>query len=258
MEDYGFIITRHVISEKTNKYWNQSVKLIRSIYPLKKIIIIDDNSDQDFVKSDHNYKNTTIIKSQYPKRGELLPFIYFLKNKWFNNAVIIHDSVFIHKKINFGRIKMPVLPIWHFPDHDDNPDNTNRILKGLKNNTKLLEMLNVGGDFIMSFSGNKTNKWYGVFGCQCFINHDFLVKIQKKYNIENLLNYVSCRTDRCSLERIFALIFHEENPMLKNVRSLFGGIQTYLRWGYNYDEYHNDLFVKKRVPKGWIKVWTGR
>ena len=258
MEDYGFIITRHVISEKTNKYWNQSVKLIRSIYPLKKIIIIDDNSDQDFVKSDHNYKNTTIIKSQYPKRGELLPFIYFLKNKWFNNAVIIHDSVFIHKKINFGRIKMPVLPIWHFPDHDDNPDNTNRILKGLKNNTKLLEMLNVGGDFIMSFSGNKTNKWYGVFGCQCFINHDFLVKIQKKYNIENLLNYVSCRTDRCSLERIFALIFHEENPMLKNVRSLFGGIQTYLRWGYNYDEYHNDLFVKKRVPKGRIKVWTGR
>ena len=258
MEDYGFIITRHVISEKTNKYWNQSVKLIRSIYPLKKIIIIDDNSDQEFLKSDHNYKNTTIIKSQYPKRGELLPFIYFLKNKWFNNAVIIHDSVFIHKKINFGRIKMPVLPIWHFPDHDDSPDNTNRILKGLKNNTKLLEMLKVGGDFIMSFSGNKTNKWYGVFGCQCFINHDFLVKIQKKYNIENLLNYVSCRRDRCSLERIFALIFHEENPMLKNVRSLFGGIQTYLRWGYNYDEYHNDLFVKKRIPKEWIKVWTGR
>jgi hypothetical protein len=41
MEDYGFIITRHVISEKTNKYWNQTVKLIRSIYPLKKIIVID-------------------------------------------------------------------------------------------------------------------------------------------------------------------------------------------------------------------------
>ena len=42
METYGFIITRHVNSEKTNKYWNKCVKCIRTFYPLKKIIIIDD------------------------------------------------------------------------------------------------------------------------------------------------------------------------------------------------------------------------
>ena len=40
MDNYGFIIIRHVNSVKTNKYWNQSVKLIRTIYPNKKIIII--------------------------------------------------------------------------------------------------------------------------------------------------------------------------------------------------------------------------
>ena len=40
METYGFIITRHVNSEKTNKYWNKCVKCIRTFYPLKKIIII--------------------------------------------------------------------------------------------------------------------------------------------------------------------------------------------------------------------------
>ena len=48
---YGFIITRYVNSEKTNRYWNQSVKLIRTYYPYRQIVIIDDNSNYDFVKS---------------------------------------------------------------------------------------------------------------------------------------------------------------------------------------------------------------
>jgi hypothetical protein len=72
---FGFIITRHVNSEQTNKYWNQAVKLIRRLYPLRQIVIIDDNSDPDFVKADFDYKNLTIIQSEHHKRGELLPFI---------------------------------------------------------------------------------------------------------------------------------------------------------------------------------------
>ena len=85
MNTYGFIITRHVNSENTNKYWNQNVKLIRTFYPLRQIVIIDDNSTQEFVKADHQYKNLTIIQSEYPGRGELLPYIYYLKYKWFSD-----------------------------------------------------------------------------------------------------------------------------------------------------------------------------
>ena len=73
MSNYGFILTRHVNSEQTNKYWNQCVKLIRTFYPLRKIVIIDDNSNQEFLKAEHNYKNLTIIQSEYLGRGELLP-----------------------------------------------------------------------------------------------------------------------------------------------------------------------------------------
>jgi hypothetical protein len=40
MDTYGFIITRHVNSEKTNKYWNNCVMCIRMFYPYKKIVII--------------------------------------------------------------------------------------------------------------------------------------------------------------------------------------------------------------------------
>lgn len=255
MDDYGFIITRHVNSEKTNKYWNQNVKLIRRFYPNKKIIIIDDNSNQSLIKAHFNYKNLTIVNSEYPKRGELLPYIYFLKNKWFKRAVIIHDSVFIHKKVNFSKINVPVLPLWHFPDFDDNPRNTNRILHNLKNKGTLIRTLNGNGN--LNVLGMSKKNWYGCFGCQSVINHDFLVNIQNKYNITNLLRCVNCRKDRCSLERVFGIIFDTEFPLLKQIHSLFGNIQSYQRWGYNFDNYYRD-FLKKRVPKPWVKTWTGR
>ena len=121
--DYGFIITRHVNSEQTNKYWNQCVKLIRSFYPMKQIIIIDDNSNQNFINSEYNYKDITVIQSEYPGRGELLPYVYFLKYKWFSSAVIIHDSLFIHKRIPFEKMKVPVLPLWHHAYDKENIDN---------------------------------------------------------------------------------------------------------------------------------------
>ena len=78
MDTYGFIITRHVNSEITNKYWNHCIKCIRTFYPYRKIVIIDDNSNQDFLISFHNYENIEIINSEFPGRGELLPYYYFI------------------------------------------------------------------------------------------------------------------------------------------------------------------------------------
>lgn len=253
MDNYGFIILRHVNSEITNRYWNQNVKLIRSFYPEKKIIIIDDNSNKNFLKGDYNYKNVTTIQSEYPKRGELLPFIYFLKYGWFKNAIIIHDSVFIHRRINFSKFNMPVLPLWHFVGFDDNPTVTPYILKTLKNNSKLLDMLIKKNTNVL---GLKNEKWNGVFGCQCYINFDFLTNIENKYNITKLISYINCRRDRCCLERIFGLIFTNEYPLLNLTNSLFGTIQDKY-WGYKYSQYIKD-FQNKKVKKPWVKVWTGR
>ena len=43
MTDFGFIITRHVNSFHTNKYWNHCIKLLRMYYPLK-------NEIQDYMR----------------------------------------------------------------------------------------------------------------------------------------------------------------------------------------------------------------
>ena len=134
---FGFIITRHVNSKKTNNYWNQCIKLIRMYYPFRKIIVIDDNSNQFFISADFQYKNVSFIQSEYPGRGELLPYIYYLKYRWFDNAIIMHDSVFIHKRMPFETFKMPVMPLWHHPYDKENLPNLLRIASVLRNNKKI-------------------------------------------------------------------------------------------------------------------------
>lgn len=252
---YGFIITRHVNSEETNKYWNQSVKLIRTLYPLKQIIIIDDNSNYDFVSSDAEYSNLTIIQSEYPARGELLPFIYFLQYKWFDNAVIIHDSIFIHKRIPFEIFKYPVLPLWHHPKDKENINNIFRIVRSLKNNYQLYDKIYSRDTNVLGMNNDKYNI---CFGCQCFINLIFLEKLEMKYKITNLVNVIHCRADRCSLERVLGLLFSQEFKQLKYTKSLFGEITNHhMSFRYNYSEYIND-FQKRKVFHPFVKIWTGR
>ena len=254
--DFGFIITRHVNSEKTNRYWNRCIICLRKFYPLKKIIVIDDNSNQEFVRPRFDYQNVEYIKSEYPARGELLPFIYFLKYKFFENAVIIHDSVFFHKRINFEKLRKPILPLWHFNPDKENEYNFLRIASYL-NNANIVKSFYNENKLIINL--NNTEKWYGVFGVQTFINYDFLVSIQNKYNITNLINAVHCRTDRCSLERIMAILFYIEMPKLNIQKSILGNIMKYdsRSYSYNFDDYIDDL-KNKRPVKYVVKIWTGR
>jgi len=254
MENYGFIITRHVNSEKTNRYWNNCIQCIKRFYPFKKIIIIDDNSNYSFIKAEYEYKNVEIIQSEFPGRGELLPYYYFFKKHFFENAVIIHDSVFFHKKILFeklGRIK--VLPLWHFNKDNENTYHTINMVEILNNKYNIQQKLT----FTDKILGLNNDNWYGCFGLQSYINHNFLTDITRKYNLFNLINIVRNRTDRCCLERIFGIIFSLENQILKKQKSLLGDIFNYQTWGYTYENYEKNKKDKK-IPSYIVKIWTGR
>ena len=75
--------------------------------------------------------------SEFKKRGELLPYYYYLKYKWFDCAVIIHDSCFINKKLNI-EIE-DYISLMHFVKHShDNIYNETRIIKSLNNYNGLL------------------------------------------------------------------------------------------------------------------------
>jgi len=255
MESFGFIITRHVNSENTNKYWNHSVKLLRTFYPYRKIVIIDDNSNQEFLKADFEYKNIQVIQSEFHGRGELLPYYYYIQNKFFENAIIIHDSVFFHKRINFELLKdINVIPLWFFYSDEENIGNTINISNVLKNSYTIKQKLSINDNII----NMPQLKWYGCFGVQSYINHNFLLRIEEKYKISNLIKVVKTRPDRCCLERIFGCIFFTENPQILRKKSIFGNISKHQKWGrYSFDEYMLNL-KKGTIPNYVVKVWTGR
>jgi hypothetical protein len=257
MNDFGFIITRHVKSETTNRYWNHSVKLLRIFYPTKKIVIIDDNSDTNFLKADQNYDNVEIMQSEFTGRGELLPYYYFIKNKFFENAIIIHDSVFFHKRINFEVLNgTNVMPLWHFNSDNENQSNTLRIIEKLKN--KFIIENKISHNNINMFNIMIDSKWYGCFGCQSYINHNFLLHIENKYDISSLINIIKNRLDRCCLERVMGCIFSIEYPRMNFSKSILGNIFSYPVSGkYNYDNYESDL-KKGTIPNYVVKVWSGR
>ena len=227
------------------------------IYSSLDFSFIDDNSNQAFVKSEFDYKNLTIIQSEFPQRGELLPYYYYLKYKWFPNAVIIHDSLFIHKKIHFDTFLMPVIPLWHHNYDKENIHNILRITSGLKNNSVLIKKIHKKEEAVINL-GFLDDKFNLCFGGQCFIKLGFLERIEHKYGISYLVNFIHNRTDRCALERILGLLFCQEYPRLLKINSLFGDIMKSPRaFNYNYSDYDNDI-KQKKIINPFIKVWTGR
>ena len=87
---------------------------------------------------------------------------------------------------------------------------------------------------------------------------NFLLQLENKYGISNLVNIIQNRSDRCCLERILGCLFSTENTNLIKRQSLFGNIMTHQKWcDYNYEKYIFNL-KKGIIPNAVVKIWTGR
>jgi hypothetical protein len=244
-EVLGFIILRHVNNDLTNKYWIHCYECIRRFYPENPILIIDDNSHYSFISEaeESSLYKTRIIRSEYPKRGELLPYHYYLRNKFADAAVILHDSVFIHTYIDFLSNTAAYKFIWHFEHYWDQ----------IEDETKMIRLLQAAGEKqaageLLSFYENKA-LWKGCFGAMSVIRHEFLQAVDAKYEFTTkLLDCVKERYNRCSFERVVACIFQKEAAQT----TLLGKIHDYMPWGITFDSRQN--FCHLPI----IKVWTGR
>ena len=215
----GFIILRHVNNQQANKYWQHSYDCIRVFYPENLILIIDDNSDYNYITAKELYK-TTIINSEYPGRGDLLPYYYYLQNKLFDTAVILHDTAFINTYIDFTVNKYKF--IWDFQHHWDQ----------IEDETKMINLFN--DPELLSFYENKS-LWKGCLNGMSIITHDFLTLVHNKYDLKLLLNVVLNKYNCSSFERVIGCLL---NKIYKN-QSLFGDIHEYSIWGIAFDEIEN-------------------
>lgn len=236
----GFVVVRCVRDRTTGMYWLEAVQRIRQFYPDAPIVIIDDNSNPRFTRDELRPDNCIIVASEYPGRGEMLGYYYFWKNHWFERAVIMHDSVFIHQKVDFA-CPNGVKFLWHFDTkiYDDVPLITHYLNRIDPCYTQLFE--------------NKA-AWKGCFGVMSVIRHDFLEKLS---NMFVLLDEVSSRDQRMCVERVFGVMCIYHAPALMNDLSFMGDVlENPLRWGYAFASYQRE---KNKIPMpALVKVWSGR
>lgn len=248
----GFIVLRHISSPKTNLYWKLCVKRIQKFYPKNPIVVIDDNSNKEFVDNvGVDITNIKFIQSEFPGRGEILPYYYLAKENFFKKAFIIQDSTFIQKKIPRDLLKTNnVHFLFSFPS---------RISNNVDQEADLLSKLNHGPSLIDYYH---SRQWNGCFGLMSVVKLDFIKYIGDKYNLFNVLNYVGNRNDRMNMERVFAVVCQFENGEIYTNNAVFGSIFEYINYhyGYSFEEYLNDINKKntKIINKRIIKVWTGR
>jgi hypothetical protein len=256
---FGFIVLRHINSEQTSRYWVECCSRIRRFYPEVPIVIIDDGSDSKYhdpAQEAALYK-CTIVRTIFQKRGELLPYYYYLlHNDWFDAALVIHDSVFINSYIDFESHIQNTLSttgctfLWHFTYLYDNKFNEASIIAKLQNSIDLMRVY------------NNRDSWSGCFGVMSLIRRDFLLEMDRTYALSGLLGHVTSRAARMALERAFAcMVFDLQN--MKNIIinphniSLLGCIHDYCKWGYSYSDYLQNINNYGSVLPV-IKVWSGR
>jgi hypothetical protein len=240
-ENIGFIILRHVSSNITNEYWKECYSCIKRFYPKNRILIIDDNSDYAYV-TDDPLDNTMIIRSEYTKRGEYLPYYYYLKTNFCETAVILHDSVFIKTYINFNVNTYKILLDFGKENIAD-PESIQyqKTMLYALNSTKLNNFYNK----------KDLNIWQGCFGCMVSIKYDYLKSIDNEFRLACLIPHITCKYARCAFERIIGCLLQVN----VKEKSLFGSIHRYCPWGLKYDGYLRQEY-NKNLPL--VKVWSGR
>jgi hypothetical protein len=255
-----FILTRHVISERTNKLWQECVRSIRRSYPTDPILIIDDHSNPDFLSTSDSLEKENIlnISSEFPPGyGEILAYYYFYKMKIADTAIILHDSFWIQE------------PIPGLEEFRQNPHFRIRYLlhfnighHDLHQETVLLKTLQ-NSEAIIHYYYQSSLKKYGCQGMQSIISHLFVTEMQEKYHFFNTLPFIISRYHRMSMERVFAAICNYMCPELFDISrvSVYGDFFKDCVDKYEYTDY--DFFIANREKitqqkRPFIKIFSGR
>jgi hypothetical protein len=239
----GFIILRNVYNTITNEYWKECFRCIRQFYPNNRVLIIDDNSDKQFVTNEV-LNNTMIIESEFPRRGEFLPYYYYLRTKFCEKVVILHDSMYIKKNINFYDIVDDYNFLIYF---DLVYINDSACYQSQLNLLRALNNKNLN----MFYNKKEQGLWNGCFGSMTAISYDFLKQIDEEFRFIQIIPYITTRVDRCAFERIIGCMLQYK---CKN-SSLFGHVNTNCDWSLDFYKYKQNMYDSK---KPLIKVFTGR
>lgn len=239
----SFIILRHLSTKNHNIYWNVCYDNIRKIYKTEPIYIIDDNSKFPPFRIGEKLINTKIINSGFPpNRGELLPYYYFYKFRFSKNTVILHDTVFIHRRIDPKLLNTKFYHFLWWAEHKwDNDKRILDILKKMDNHYDLIKLYK-----------NKSS-WDICFGGLAVLNLDYISSIFNNKNyLDVLLREIKSRDDRMCFERIISILLTKN----KNTHIICGNIHQDQKWGTLITNYYQLKNTSRN--KVFTKIWISR
>lgn len=239
MDNFCFIIIRYVSNEQSNLYWKECYTCLRKFYN-NLIVIIDDNSN-NFLTEDIELINCKTIKSEFPNAREILGYYYFHKHHFSQKAIIIQDTVFFNKFIDFSTIN-DVKFLWSFGEsHTDLDPEVLKLIYRLDN------FMEVAALYLAKY------KWRGCFANMSIISYQLLDKINLRYKfLDNLVPIISTKEDRMWLERIFACLCYLTAPSdLQDQPHVFNDIFEYCQWGLRFGHYNYHHMHWLPVAKVW-------
>jgi|GEM_PF-2040692 len=242
-----FVILTHVTDEKTASLWKKTHDSVREFYPTDPIVVIDDNST--IAPNAAGLKNVTVIRSEYPGAGELLPYIYFLKHQWADRMVFLHDSMYMVRPFSKEEVAPLVKFHWHFSDHQwDGETPIEELLAKLKGFEE---------EGLIAFK--RSEKWDGCFGVASLIHIDVLKDLKTRYGFPGRLKKsVNMRLHRMALERVFAILVTKAGYFEGQKTSNFGSIHEF-PYAFHREVSEQDLqSISSKYSGAIIKTWHGR
>jgi len=242
MEDLSIFVTAHITHEAHYYALYLCITNIRNHYENNRIFIINDKSTYPI--NVDNFKNKeliTIIDSEFKGAGESLFLYYYHKmENPSKKALYIHDSMFL-----ISPIPKEIL---------DNLSDIKFLLSfdkkfKIKEQEDFISKLNEGSLI------NENQKWLGCFGGACIMTHDYLTKLQNKYNIISIVPSITCRNEREIYERILGSVVSydlSKNPNYDmNEIAIYGDLYEYMDVKYPRGKYHHFNYLhmnKEELP----------
>lgn len=258
--EFGFILTRCVRNSVHDKYWQESHRCIRRLFPDSPIVIIDDHSVKALLSDSYQVdENTHVVASPFPPgRGESLPYHYFLMERPFRKAIIMQDGMFLHRRTELAKAIADTVDyrfLWHFDEF---------LLNDFAEQDKILSSMHRDQVPALRALRSNASAWAGCFGGSAIIAWDFLAVLQQRYGLLDALPAITNRGDRMGFERVLALCCIDGGGQTGSVRqgegrSVFGNILRHRRaFEYSYSDYLADNASGSLEGEPCLKIWSGR
>ena len=219
---FGFLIPTHVCTLDSFKTFTECIQSLQRLYPTTpKLLFYNKETSVDISQLDFIANDPTIrlITTRYCE-GELNVYKHYYEEKYFDMAILLHDSFVLKKQFEGLEAIQDINYIWNFTNHRvhwhiiEEPKTEYNIENNIRTHDDLiLHNVNTSFDHTSDFYNYfittypRKQEWVGCYGSLSIIRHDFLKKVVERTNLFALIPNIKDKRDRITLESIITLAF---------------------------------------------------